>query len=128
MAKYGEVAVGAVALLARNSDLSPRDGWARSVAVVIPDSESSRAKGCPLDAFLTLCEVGAVGNVAAGTYTRSVKNKAYVTRALSALRSDPSLADDQQRLWQVATAGEEKRPNYQMEVLTTLWNRGLIRR
>jgi hypothetical protein len=82
MAKYGEVAVDAVEFLARSPDLSPWHGWTRAAAAAFPHSRSSQEKGCPRVAVLALCESGAVQNVSPGSYTRSVKNKEYVVRAV----------------------------------------------
>jgi len=126
MGNYGEAARIAVGLMARDESLAPREAWNRAVASVFPDSPSSRAKGCPRDSFLTLCEIGAVQGVPPGAYTRSLKNKAYVTRALEALRRTPELSGDKGRLWKLATEGAGTRPNGQMDVLTALWREGHI--
>ncbi|HEX2188544.1 MAG TPA: hypothetical protein VHG51_06570 [Longimicrobiaceae bacterium] len=127
MGKYGEAAEIAVSLLRDGNAVAPRDAWRQAVATVFPGRSESQKKGCPRDSFLALCELGVVESVAAGTYTRSVKNKSYVTRALAALRSDPALADDPRRLWHFATGGADTKPNSQMEVLTALWRRRIIR-
>ena len=127
MSKHGAAAEIAVSLIAQDNSLAPGDAWKRAVAQVFPGSRSSREKPCPRDSFLTLCETGAVRHVAPGTYTRSVKNRRYVTLALDALRSDPALAGDQKGLWEVATEGAGTRPNGQIDVLLALWRRGLVR-
>jgi hypothetical protein len=126
MGKYGDAAEIAAALLAQQKTLEPRAAWTQAVEQVFPASASSRAKGCPRDSFLGLCELGAVKGVAPGPYTRSVKNKTYVTRALGALRRDPGLAEDLNHLWRVATAGADTRANRQMDVVATLWRKGLL--
>ena len=61
-----------------------------------------------------------------GAYTRSVENKDYMRRALSALRADSSLLHDEVKLWQIATCNEAIKPNGQIEVLTTLWEERLV--
>ena len=127
MGKYGKAAEIAVDLVAKGNSLAPRDAWKKAVARVFPQSPSSQAKGCPRDSFLALCELGIVKNVAPGTYTRSVKNKTYIARALAALRSTPALLDDEKRLWHIATDGANTVANCQMEVLTALWRQRLIR-
>jgi hypothetical protein len=126
--KYGKAAQLAVDLMSSGKSLQPRDAWERAVSRVFPDSPSSRAKGCPRDSFLALCELGAVKNVSSGKYTRSIMNKGYVTRALAALRTNPTLARDEKALWRIATAGKNKVPNCQMEVLVALWSTGGIRK
>jgi hypothetical protein len=126
MGKYGDAAVLAAGMLAHDEHLSPREAWMRAVAQLFPHSPSSQRKGCPRDAFLGLCEMGAIVGVKPGAYTQSVKNKGYVARALPALRADPALASDEKRLWTLATSGADTRPNGQMDVLVTLWRRQMI--
>jgi hypothetical protein len=94
---------------------------------VFPDKPAARVKGCPKDSFLSLCEIGVVHHVSPGAYTESEKNKRYIIAALAALRADPELAHNRRRLWQIATEGADVRPNGQLDVITTLWRRGLIR-
>lgn len=127
MGKYGEVAAIAVSLMAKDGSVSPRDAWSEGATRVFPDKPAARAKGCPKDSFLALCGMGVLEHVEPGTYTRSVKNKRYITRTLAALRSDPRLADDPRRLWAIATDGADIRPNEQIDVLIALWRRGFIR-
>lgn len=127
MGKYGKAAELAAQLLSRSEFAEPKVAWKAAVARVFPDSLSSQAKGCPRDSFLGLCGMGVIEGVPPGTYTRSLKNKRYVARALTALRSDPSLADAEDRLWQIATEGMKKVPNHQIDVLTSLWRKGFIR-
>ncbi|WP_152599700.1 hypothetical protein [Hoeflea sp. BAL378] len=127
MGKYGEAAISAVHLLAKNEAMPPRLAWETAVQDVFPSSESSRSKGCPRDAFLALCGLGAVRNVAAGIYTRSIKNRGYVERALAAIRFDPGLATNKEELWSIATGGEQKKENAQMDVLVTLYLNGRIK-
>jgi hypothetical protein len=128
MGKYGEVAELAVSLMGQDNSLTPREAWREAAARVFPDSRTARAKGCPKDSFLTLCETGSMEHVEAGAYTRSIRNKRYITRALAALRTEPRLADDPKRLWLIATDGAAVTPNHQIDVLTALWRRGLIRK
>lgn len=127
MGKYGEVAVRAVGLMLWDPETSPPDAWEASAARVFPDSSASQAKSCPRSAFLGLCEEGVVAGVARGDYTRSQLNRDYAIRGLMALRSQPDLSRDQRRLWIAATDGKEVRPNGQMEVLSALWDVGLVR-
>lgn len=128
MGKYGEVAELAVSLMGQDGSLTPREAWMEAAARVFPNSRSARAKGCPKDSFLALCETGSIEHVQSGAYTRSIKNKGYITRALAALRSEPRLSNDPRRLWSIATDGGDVTPNHQIDVLTALWRRGLIRK
>jgi len=72
MGKYGEAAINAVHLLAKNEAMPPRLAWETAVEGIFPSSKSSQSKGCPRDAFLALCGMGKVRHVAPGTYTRSI--------------------------------------------------------
>jgi hypothetical protein len=126
MGRYGAAARIAVELLALGAEADPRDAWMRATAQVFPESESGRKKGCPRDAFLSLCEVGAVDGIPVGDYTRSVKNRNYMRLALEALRAKPDLRHDKSRLWEIATEGTGSAHNHQMDVLTTLWELGLL--
>ncbi len=127
MGKYGRAATMAATSLAGSKSADPRAAWTSAVTGIFPDSPSSQTKGCPRDSFLGLCSMGAVVGVPPGNYTRSVKNKGYVSRALMELRSNPHLADDEDRLWEIATNGAGKAPNHQIEVLVALWRNRQIR-
>lgn len=124
MGKYGEVAIVATGFFRGGKAKSPREAWKMAAAVAFPESDSSREKRCPMDAFLGLCEEGLVSGVPAGSYTRSVKNKRYAVEAVGTLRFDPSLADNARALWQ-RVAGD-KTPNSQMDVVIGLWRAGVI--
>lgn len=126
MGKYGDVARRAATLIESRPSLTPRDAWNEAAAEVFPESRSARLKACPRDAFLGLCEMGAVGGIPAGSYTRSVKNKAYVSRALETVRRNPGILDDQRRLWITATQGLDKKQNGQLDVLDALWRSGWL--
>jgi len=67
-----------------------------------------------------------VASIPAGDYTRSLKNKAYGIKAVAALTENPALVDDEEHLWKIAVANEDKTPNYQMDVVTSLWRSNLI--
>lgn len=127
MGKYGKAAEIATDLLRKATARTPRDAWNEAVALVFPDSKSSQKKGCPRDTFLALCEMGLLENVPASSYTKLVKNKSYAMRAIALLRENPRLLDAEKCLWQIVTDGADKVPNYQMDVVTTLWRQRLIR-
>lgn len=124
--KYGQAAKVAAQLLLAREEIAPRAAWTRAVAKIFQDSLSSRNKGCPRSSFLALCEFGAIKNVPKGAYTSSVENKRYMDRALRALFADPSLLHNEKRLWQITTNNSGIVPNGQIEVLTTLWQEGLV--
>lgn len=126
MGRYGRAAESAAKLLAKQHGLSPRDAWNSAVIAEFGDSKSLQTKGCPRDSFLALCELGVIKSCAQGTYTRSVKNKSYVVRALDALRLNPALASDEAALWRLSTGGAKKTLNGQMDVVTTLFRSGFI--
>jgi len=127
MSKYSELATRAVGLLLWEPGTDPREAWLRAGAVVFPNSVTAREKGCPMSTFLGFCEEGLIPGVPAGSYTRSELNKGYGLRALDAVRRDPSLLNDSDRLWQIASADSGISSNYQMDVLAGLWTHGLIR-
>lgn len=67
--------------------------------------------------------------IPAGCYTRSRDNKGYALTAVECLNVDPRLSDvGPDVLWKKVMAGKEKAHNSQMDVVLTLWNRGLIAR
>jgi hypothetical protein len=124
MGKYGRAAVQAAELLRSGKFREPRAAWDAAVGKIFPDSASAQNKCCPRDAFLSLCELGLVDSVAPGRYTRSVKNKSYVMRAVELLRVNPELSNNENELWRAVLAGERKAPNHQMEVVVTIIRRG----
>ncbi|OQX57530.1 MAG: hypothetical protein B5M52_07215 [Helicobacteraceae bacterium 4484_230] len=126
MGKYGEVAITAVGMIGSKIAIDPVEAWRLAALKVFPNSESSRKKGCPKSTFLGLCENGYIVNVAAGSYTRSEKNKEYAVKALDLLADNSELALDKNKLWKKVMNGVEKKQNGQMDVVTALWNNGMI--
>ncbi len=126
MGKYGRAAVDAVESFHIGVSKSPGEAWSRAVDRVFPSSPSGRRKGCPRDAFLGLCEEGFVKGIPPGTYTRSVKNKGYAVDAVRLLRLDPTVAGDKMLLWQRVLRKRTIVHNDQMDVVTSLWERGLL--
>ena len=124
MSKYGELACMAAASC--NRGVSPRDAWERNAKKVFPTQEASRKKGCPKSTFLGLAEEGLIVGVKPGHYTTSKKNKKYAIRAHEILCSNESLAADPIALWTIVMDGDQKVPNEQMEVVISLWKKGLI--
>jgi hypothetical protein len=126
MNKYGIAAVEAVRSIHRHEHKQPRLAWDAATARIFGAGNSSQRKGCPRDAFLSLCEVGLIAGVPPGSYTRSVKNKRYALDAISILNERPLLARDPERLWRSVMRGEEKVHNSQMDVVIALWNNNFI--
>ena len=123
MSAYGDAAVDA-ARLCQKQGLDPAAAWTTAVEKHLPTKEG-RKKGCPKSTFLGLCEEGLIKEVPAGSYTSSRLNKGYALRALQLLNAHPVLASTSGTLWRAVMAGEEKRPNGQMEVVIALWSAGM---
>ncbi len=126
MTKYGRTAITAVRLFTTGLAESPRAAWSTAARDIFGPSTSSAEKGCPRDAFLGLCEEGLVRGIPAGQYTRSEKNKRYALDALTVLRRNPELATHSRVLWDVVMGDEAKVHNGQMDVVTALWEQGLV--
>jgi hypothetical protein len=126
MAAYGDAAIKAVSLYSAGKASSIVDAWEIAGRQIFT-TESSRTKGCPRTTFLGICEGGHVIGVPPGEYnTKPSDNKQYGLKAISMLRLNPALAVDQLLLWK--KIGNEKiKPNSQMDVVTSLWNAGLIK-
>jgi len=58
--------------------------------------------------------------------TESVKNKQYAVDAVRLLRLDPALAGDKMLLWQRVLGKRTIVHNDQMDMVTSLWERGLL--
>jgi hypothetical protein len=138
MSIYGKAALKAVELYKNGDDLckngddlckngdekDPVKAWQSAIAQ-FTKSTCSRGKPCPRSAFLGLCEEGLVSGIPPGTYTTSVKNKAYALRAVAALRKDPALAISSSALWNSIKTDVENDQGG-MDVVIALWNEGLI--
>ncbi len=126
MPKYGDAAIAAVRLVASGVEKDASGAWDAAVNRIFPDSPSSQTKDCPRGAFLGLCEAGLVKDVPSGSYTRSKLNKQYALDAVHLLRTQPTLVNDPRQLWLLVVRGATKRHNSQMDVVLSLWQRGLI--
>ena len=124
MGKYGQVAKIATELLISNQVSDPIKAWDVAAAQVFPNSISSRNKNCPKNSFLGLCEDGYIANVTRGSYTRSEKNKNYAIKAMPLLNANPLLAEKE--LWKLVINEPDKKHNYQMDVVKTLWDNRYI--
>lgn len=126
MSKYGEVAVAAALMVSRGQVTNPPDAWCAAVEQIFPGRLASQRKSCPRGAFLGLCESGLVKGVPSGSYTRSRLNKKYALDALEALRENPALANSPDKLWCLIIGQNAKVENAQMDVVISLWQKGLI--
>lgn len=126
MGKHGQAAVDAVESFRSALEKGPRGAWSRAVARLFPKSPSSRDRGCPMCAFLGLCEEALVKSIPPGDYTESVKNKQYAVDAVRLLRLDPTLAGDEMLLWQRVLGKRTIVHKDQMDVVASLWERGLL--
>ena len=126
MSKYGEAAVAAAQMVSRGRVKRASDAWEAAVQQTFPGRLASQRKGCPRGAFLGLCESGLVKGVPGGSYTRARLNKQYAVDAVQLLRKHPALADDPDQIWRLVIGGGAKVENSQMDVVVTLWQRGLI--
>lgn len=124
--KYGEAPIQATKLYTSKLVNSPQGAWERATNNIFGEGTSSQRKGCPKDAFLGLCEEGLVKGIPRGKYTNSIKNKDYAVRAVAILKNNPSLASNTIALWKCVLRGIDKQHNSQMDVVTALWNNGLI--
>lgn len=126
MAAYGTAAVRAVTLYTAGKASSIVDGWEIATRELF-NTESGQKKACPRTTFLGICEGGNVLGVPPGEYnTKLSDNKQYGLKAIAALRSNPVLANDQVLLWK-KISNDKLKPNSQMDVVTALWQSGLIR-
>ena len=123
MGNFGNAAIKAVELIREGSCNNPEEAWNKSLNEHT-DSENSRSKGCPREAFLGLCEEGIVVGIPAGKYTSSKKNKAYAIKAVGMLRKSERKLN-QNDLWTEIAPGVA--PDGQMDVVLSLWKRGLIK-
>ena len=126
MGKFGTTAVIATNLITSDKVGDPIKAWAKAALAVFPDSESSRQKGCPKNAYLGLCEDGLVRGVMRGNYTSSNKNKGYALEALHLLKSDSALVNNHALLWKKVMKGVEKKENNQMDVVISLFQEGYL--
>lgn len=124
--EYGDVAIRAVEKIRDGSAASPRAAWNEATREIFPGRIHRQQKGCPRGAFLGLCDEGLVRGVPAGTYSKSIDNKAYALRAVELLRSVPELAVQGRRaLWNRVEA-KARSHNSQMDVVLALHQNGLL--
>ena len=126
MSQYGSVAIKAIQMYTDGFVKTPQDAWMKAAGEIIGEGTYGQEKGCPKNAFLGLCEEGIVKGIPGGRYTRSKKNKEYALNAIRILKRSPGLVENKSALWNRVMAGVEKSHNGQMDVVTALWDEGLV--
>lgn len=126
LGKYGDAAVLAANIYKDGTVPSPNHAWESAIEKIFPLSKTSQEKGCPRNTFLGLCETGAIFGIPHGNYCRSIKNKKYALKALMLLKDNPGLSQNVNALWDLVMEGEQKVPNHQMDVVSSIWNAGLV--
>lgn len=126
MGIYGEAAIRATRYVTSGAFPCPRTGWDRAI-FELSNSDSCRKKGCPRNAFLGLCEAGRVVGIKAGKYGAPGHNLngQYALNAHQTLKAKPNLSRNKKALWAKAAPPNIKE-NQQMDVVTALWNNGLL--
>jgi hypothetical protein len=126
MGKYGDTAARALELL-RSTNVTAEDAWRQAAEETFPDAPSARAKSCPRETFLGLCQDGRLRRVSADRCTPSGtgKNRHYASVAADLLARRPDLAaEGKAGLWRrvMENAGAEpnKRHNQQLDVVLAL--------
>ena len=124
MGQFGQAAILATEF-ATSKGLSPRDAWDLAMSR-LSSSASSQMKVCPRNAFLGLCEAGAVVGIKPGRYCaiRKNKNGDYAVKALSILRTSSGI--DKRTLWAKVTAPDVLKENQQIDVVLSLFGKNLL--
>lgn len=140
MGKYGKAAVEAANKLRNMEDFLYLAAWENVVQGNTvweqQNSESSRNKGCPKQAFLGLCRHGLIVGVK-GTSDIAVKesiNAQYAVAAVEILKKEKKNGRDapsKEQLWEsvcqsVCPGDPDKCPNGQMDVVLELYEEGLL--
>ena len=126
MGQYGKAAILATRLYCEGRASSPRDAWVCAIATET-DSESSRDKCCPMDAFLGLCDEGLVRGIPAGQYGPANNvNGRYAIDAYRLLQAEPRLTSDKPSLWARIPDPRAENQNGQLDVVIALFSNGLL--
>jgi uncharacterized protein DUF6979 len=125
MGIYGRAAVQATLYFLQSKAPSPGMAWQAAITL-FSTSVESRRKCCPRDAYLGLCEAGVIKGIPEGKYGAPMnsKNARYAVEAYRILQSEPGLCGDKRALW--ARVKGPSSENNQMDVVLSLWNRGLL--
>lgn len=124
MNNYGEVTVKAVELVQKGA--APVEAWIHAIEEV---RKSAYVKPCARSAFLGLCTEGMILGCKKGEYSRGVKNKEYVIKALKYLMDNPhDIVLTPNQLWKSAKVSDTltKQTGYQMDIARALYQNDLF--
>ena len=127
MGQYGNAAVRATEYYRQGKVQSILEAWHLAISE-FSDSEPSRKKACPKDAYLGLCEAGLVLGIPAAKHGAPTNNKngRYAVDAYWILRSEPSLSANKEALWNGIREPKAENENNQIDVVVSLWSKGLL--
>ncbi|MBD3921011.1 hypothetical protein H8B09_19755 [Paenibacillus sp. PR3] len=133
MKKYGKVAVLAVQKIHQDKNIYTIDAWTQAAIEIFTAQTTRHKKACPKSTFLGLCEAGLIKGISSENIKNNLRkdtNKQYALIAISILKSDPSFAERPLELWkEIWNEHIKENPishNFQMDVVTALWNNDLI--
>lgn len=126
MTLFSKAAVLAVRSCQADQKKTPVVAWEEAIAKC-STSRGTRAKVCPREAFLGLCEKRLVTGILADVHANDGENRKYAVCAVMLLRKEPVLANDKHELWR-RVVGPAKAPNGQMDVVLALWREGMLRK
>jgi len=125
MGIYGRAAITAARMLEQGTPSNPEAAWTRAIRRETKNYESRR-KTCPREAFLGLCAAGLILGCEARPSLFRSSNGDYAVRMVKAIRADPQVLTDRNRLWRSAVGSAEKEENGQIDVVVSLWREGII--
>ena len=125
MGIYGRAAITAARMLEQGTPSNPEAAWTRAIRRETKNYESRR-KTCPREAFLGLCAAGLIPGCEARPSLFRSSNGDYAVRMVKAIRADPQVLTDRNRLWRSAVGSAEKEENGQIDVVVSLWREGMI--
>lgn len=129
MKNYGKTAVRAVELIHTNQVATTSDAWTRAAVEIFGSTSTRHRKACPRSTFLGLCEEGLIKGVSETHISKRLRNqtnKGHAIDAINLLRDNPFLFSNPRELWKLLMNGDPKSHNFQMDVVTALWNHELI--
>jgi len=123
MTIYGDAAVKATKLLISKKCSSPRVAWDMAIKC-FTESDESRKKVCPRNAYLGLCDAGLVEGVAGGKHAKT-ENGEYAVELVRAIKANPEIVSlPKEELFQQVAPGVKE--NGQVGVVFALFENGLI--
>lgn len=123
--KYALAAETAITIMQENEYVAPPEAWERATMRIFGNS-SSQKKVCPKNAFLGLCEEGAIKGVKKGKYTKGSKNKNYALKAVEYVKNNRNLTVDKKLIWSYSTNNLNIKHNSQMDIVLFLYQKNLL--